>query len=525
MEILCTRPTCGASNHFPDLDDPQTLKTTQQKYCTTCGMPLILGGRYIPTKLLGKGGFGAAFLARDRYTMSLRDCVVKQFLPAGDLTPEQLEIAQGLFEREAHVLEEIGNEHKQIPDSYAFFPLIARDRQAHQDKQFFYLVQEYINGQDLEQEMAEQGHYSEAEVLSILREVLQILTFVHSRDVIHRDIKPSNIMRSRKGRLYLLDFGAVKQVATMAGNPQGRSTGIYSLGFAPPEQMQGSQVYPSTDLYALAATCLVLLTGEMPEKLFDTYHNCWSWKHLAPHVSNELAAILDRMLLSTPRDRYPSAQEVLMQLNQLQGSQTQHHPIRNSTNASTVSGSYSANSSTSLQSAIPSTPPSPQHAVTLPPSTPPAPAPNAPQPAITQPPPPVPATPGSPIPQRQPQFSLADVLGSAAFTGFEGSLLLMACLSVGGPMLVVWGMGMGMLVYLQVRRILEGKDFVIFGILTLGLVAFVPFLHSAGVLLLGLIGLGDLMGVGFLGVLGGAAAVMVTAIFRLIYQVVAGWFS
>ncbi|MGB0564353.1 MAG: protein kinase domain-containing protein [Spirulinaceae cyanobacterium] len=483
MEILCTRPTCGASNHFPDLDDPQSLKTTQQKYCTQCGMPLILGGRYIPIQLLGKGGFGAAYLARDRYTTSLRQCVVKQFLPAGDLSAEQLELAQGLFEREAQVLEEIGNEHKQIPDSYAFFPLIARDRQTHQDKQFFYLVQEYINGQDLEQELAQQGPFSEADVMVVLRDILSILTFVHSRSVIHRDIKPSNIMRSQQGRLYLLDFGAVKQVATVAGSPQGRSTGIYSVGFAPPEQMQGTRVFPSTDLYALAATCVMLLTGETPDSLFDAYHNQWTWRKQASQVSDTFAKVLDRMLLSAPRDRYQSAQAVLNDLNQIQAT-----PGPAQATATNTSGF----ATTTLQAAA------------MPPS-PPAPARSA-QPVVPQ----TTAT----------QLSVTDLLSRAAFTGFEGAVSLIAALSLGGPLVVLWGMGMGLLVYLQIQRQMAAWEFVWVGGISLGIVGFIPFLHSAG--FLASMGLSNLIGVGFLGVLAAAMAVMVTALFRLVYQVLVG---
>lgn len=95
MEILCTRPGCShPQNNFSDLDDPSKLKTVQQKYCTSCGMPLILAGRYIPSKLLGKGGFGAAFLAKDRFTPTVRLCVVKQFQPEGNLNTQALAIAQ-----------------------------------------------------------------------------------------------------------------------------------------------------------------------------------------------------------------------------------------------------------------------------------------------------------------------------------------------------------------------------------------------------------------------------------------------
>ncbi|NJO45251.1 MAG: serine/threonine protein kinase [Oscillatoriales cyanobacterium RM2_1_1] len=313
MKLLCTRPNCHRpENFFTDLDDQATLKTVQQKFCMTCGMPLILDGRYLPERLLGQGGFGAAFLASDRRSPTLRQCVVKQFQPAGDLSTQQLALAQNLFEREALVLDRLGAQHPQIPNLLAYFPLEAKGWQGTQTQQFFYLVQEYIEGQDLEAELADRGNFSESEVREILQEILKVLEFVHDQEVIHRDIKPSNIMRHRNGRLYLLDFGAVKQVAQGTGG--GRSTGIYSMGFAPPEQMRGQSVFPSTDLYALAVTCITLLTGKPAEELYDSYGNNWHWR---PHaqVSAQLAEILDRMLLPTPSDRFGSAPEVLRALN------------------------------------------------------------------------------------------------------------------------------------------------------------------------------------------------------------------
>jgi serine/threonine-protein kinase len=92
MEVYCTRSGCPRpQKYFADLDDSATLKTVQQKYYTSCGMPLILVGRYLSLKLLGQGGFAAAFLARDRYTPKMRPCVVKQFKAAGELNPNQLD--------------------------------------------------------------------------------------------------------------------------------------------------------------------------------------------------------------------------------------------------------------------------------------------------------------------------------------------------------------------------------------------------------------------------------------------------
>jgi serine/threonine protein kinase len=322
MEVYCTRPRCPrAQNNFQDLDDSTTLRHISQKYCTSCGMPLFLAGRYIPIKLLGKGGFGAAFLARDRYTPGMKKCVVKQFQPTGTLSPDQLQLAQNLFEREATVLEEIGAQHDQIPELFAYFPVsVESSPPGHQD-QFFYLVQEYIDGQNLEEEFAQNGNFSESEAVEVLREILKVLEFVHFKNIIHRDIKPSNIMREacatkvvRTGKLYLLDFGAVKQVTNSPSLSSTPSTGIYSLGFAPPEQMAGGQVFPSTDLYALGVTIITLMSGKPANELFDSGSNQFKWRSHVK-VKPHLADIIDKMLFSAANQRFQSAREVLNALD------------------------------------------------------------------------------------------------------------------------------------------------------------------------------------------------------------------
>jgi|SRR6478672_155373 len=413
MEILCTRFGCPRSqNWFADLDDTTTLKTVQQKYCTTCGMPLILAGRYLPNSLLGRGGFGAAFLARDRYTPAMRRCVVKQFQPAGDLTPEQLQVAQSLFEREGEVLEQLGT-HPQIPDLFAFFEITVPSFHTGKQDKFFYLVQEFIDGHNLEQELIQKGKFSQDEILAILEEILPVLKFVHDNGSIHRDIKPSNIMRHQNGRLYLLDFGAVKKAA--AGVLGGKSTGIYSLGFAPPEQMAGGQVYPSTDLYALGVTCIQLLTGEQPTELFDAYNNQWDWRGKAK-VSDRLARVLDRMLLSAPNQRFQSAAEVLSALS-LQIPPANVYPSLPVTGSATQ---------------LPTT-------------------------------------------QSQPQVSLLTLLGSAGFTGFEAGLLYLALTNLlpsPAISLGLLGMILGGLIFAQLRRLIEGKDLLIIAGISFVIVGF-----------------------------------------------------
>ncbi|AFY53763.1 serine/threonine protein kinase [Rivularia sp. PCC 7116] len=466
MEIYCTRPQCPhPQNHFADLDNNATLRTANQKYCTACGMPLILAGRYLPIKLLGRGGFGAAFLSRDRYTPGMRQCVVKQFLPAGNLSPTQLKLAQDLFEREAVVLEEIGSQHEQIPDLFAFFPVIVPGLQTNEQNQFFYLVQEHIDGDNLEEELVSKGKFSVEEVLFLLHSILPVLQFVHDKGIIHRDIKPSNIMRHRNGKLFLLDFGAVKQVANSPSGAGNSSTGIYSLGFAPPEQMSGAEVFPSTDLYALAVTVILLLTGQKNvTELFDAYSNKLQWQDKV-QVSPHFAEILEKMLRSAPSQRFQSAEEVWAALDE-------------------------------------SAQPLPETSLNY----------HQPQ-AISQPqPPPLPKPSTKKYSSQVAEFSTLELLAGSAFSGFEGTLISIAFLSLlqSPPItFVTCAVIIGILVFAQTRRWIEKWDLVIIPAISLLIMIFIPLLQG---------GLG-IQGIVILSLAASLVAVALTSLFRLIYKI------
>ena len=491
MDILCTRPSCDRLNSFPDLDNRNTLQTAQQKFCTRCGMPLILAGRYLPVKLLGQGGFGAAFLALDRFTPTMRFCVVKQFQPTGNLNAQQLAIAEGLFEREATVLEQLGNKNEQIPDLYAFFPLIVDNPREGKPDQFFYLVQEFINGENLEEELARTGPFSEVAVKEVMEEMLKVLQFVHSKGSIHRDIKPSNIMRNQEGKLYLLDFGAVKQIA--AGNvPGGGSTGIYSMGFAPPEQMAGNQVYPATDLYALGVTCLYLLTGKSAQDLYDPYHTTWNWRTYAPPISDRLGQVLDRLLLPAPKDRYQSAIEVLEALDE---------PVSN-----------------------PVIQPQPQT-----PSTPPTKIQQQSQTPPTKSSPPAVKPVKTPRTSPKPLFSTLELLSNAAFLGFEGSLIGIAATSLfpaTGISALITGMVIAGMMFAQGRRIIEKWDFLLIAGISLIPFFFLPILHKSSVIapLKAVLSVSapifqnPFFVILLIASFGALALIAIVALFRLIYQ-------
>jgi formylglycine-generating enzyme required for sulfatase activity len=287
----CLNPTCLHQN----LQDAS--------FCEKCGGKILLDGRYRPIKILGEGGFGRTFQALDEKRLNT-PCVIKQFLPqqAGSIA---LQKATELFKQESKRLQELGK-HPQIPDLLAFFPEDGR----------LYLIQEFIDGQNLLQELQNKGTLKEPEIKTLLEKLLPVLQFIHDNQVIHRDIKLENIIKSKNGTLFLIDFGVSKETTGSILTRVGTITG--TPGFAPPEQFRGI-VYHSSDLYSLAVTCVRLLTGHLQEingvdKLFDTNTMQWQWQKYVS-VSQELKDVLETMLQDIPANRYQSATEVLAALS------------------------------------------------------------------------------------------------------------------------------------------------------------------------------------------------------------------
>jgi formylglycine-generating enzyme required for sulfatase activity len=286
----CLNPTCIYPN-------PQG--TT---YCQKCGDKILLDDRYRPIKFLGEGGFGRTFQAIDEKRLNT-PCVIKQFLPqqAGSAA---LQKATELFQQEAQRLQELGK-HPQIPDLEAFFS---------QDDRL-YLVQDFIDGQNLLEEFQNQGTLNETQIRIILTELLPVLQFIHDNKVIHRDIKPENIIRSKNGKLFLIDFGVSKETSGSILTRVGTTVG--TIGYAPPEQSRG-MAYRNSDLYSLAVTCVRLLTGhfqksDSSDELFDSNTMEWQWRKYVS-LSQELTTVLETMLENIPAKRYQSATEVLAAL-------------------------------------------------------------------------------------------------------------------------------------------------------------------------------------------------------------------
>ncbi|UWU47001.1 Serine/threonine protein kinase [Limnospira platensis C1] len=291
----CLNPDCLHSN-------PEG-----SQFCQKCGSKLRLAERYYAKSILGQGGFGRTFLAVDDFKPSKPPCVIKQFLPQAQGTAT-LEKAAQLFDQEAQRLELLGK-HSQIPELLAYFT--ADNRQ--------YLIQEFIEGETLQQELDNQGAFSENQIISLLEDLLPVLDFVHQNQVIHRDIKPENIIRrASDNKLVLVDFGASKQVRRTSMSVTG--TVIGSAEYCAPEQAMGKPQYGS-DLYSLGVTCLYLLTEVSPSNLYDPLELQWVWReHLNDNqLSEKLGKILDRLVETVFNKRYQSVAEVWEDLRRYYG--------------------------------------------------------------------------------------------------------------------------------------------------------------------------------------------------------------
>jgi serine/threonine protein kinase len=286
----------------------------------TSSLPIttLLRRRYLIQQVLGQGGFARTYLAIDQERFQ-EPCVIKEFVVSYQ-DDALIRKAKGLFQRESSILHQI--KHPQIPRFWAAFE---------EDNRLF-LVQDYVQGdtyRTIQQERKVSGqHFSETEVLHLLSHLLPVLNYLHHRQIVHRDISPDNIILKRSedqaqgepknetnntlGLPILIDFGAVKE-ATSGLTLVSSMTRVGKVGYAPPEQLQTGNVKPHSDLYALAVTCLVLLTGREPHILLDSQTLTWCWEPYA-HISDAFASILRKMLALHPGDRYPNAHHVWLDL-------------------------------------------------------------------------------------------------------------------------------------------------------------------------------------------------------------------
>ncbi|MEM7557321.1 MAG: bifunctional serine/threonine-protein kinase/formylglycine-generating enzyme family protein, partial [Cyanobacteria bacterium P01_A01_bin.84] len=287
-------------------------------FCISCGKSdfgELLRNRYRVLRLIGEGGFSRTYAAEDADRLNA-PCVIKQFSPQTNGTNARIKAAE-LFKEEAFRLYELGENHLQIPRLLAFF----------EQGTSLYLVQEFIHGENLYVELQNKA-FTEKQIRQLLADLLPVLEFIHSRNVIHRDIKPENIIRRHSDRkMVLIDFGGAKQVTQNSLARQ--ATAIYTVGYAPNEQMAG---YPcnASDLYALGVTCIRLLTQCLPiqddfgnfyDPLYDPMSGQWLWRDIlakkSVRINDKLGEILDKLLRHLATERYQSANEVLQDLQKL----------------------------------------------------------------------------------------------------------------------------------------------------------------------------------------------------------------
>ncbi|MDF5735067.1 MULTISPECIES: bifunctional serine/threonine-protein kinase/formylglycine-generating enzyme family protein [unclassified Nostoc] len=301
---ICQNPNC--SNPF---------NSDSNRFCVSCGQSnfgKFLRNRYRVLRLLGEGGFSRTYATEDVDRLNA-PCVIKQFFPQFQGTGQRTKAAE-FFKEEAFRLYELGENHTQIPRLLAYF----------EQGTSLYLVQEFIQGKTLLQEVQQQI-YTEKQIWELLADLLPVLQFIHAHHVIHRDIKPENIIRRASDeKPVLIDFGGAKQVTQTSLGRQ--ATVIYTLGYAPTEQMAGFACHGS-DLYALGVTCVRLLTrclplqdasGQINDPIYDAMNAKWLWRERLQQksitISDDLGKILDKLLKHLASERYQTAVEAINDL-------------------------------------------------------------------------------------------------------------------------------------------------------------------------------------------------------------------
>jgi serine/threonine protein kinase/tetratricopeptide (TPR) repeat protein len=271
-------------------------------------------GRYRIEVILGKGGFGQAYLAWDARLS--RYCVVKRAVVKANWSAAERQVALGNFQREARLLVSLNTPgHPNIPEIYDYLA------------EHHCLMMKYIEGRTLGQILAEQGRLWERDALRYVRDVCSALVYMHSRKpepVLHRDIKPSNILIDLAERIWLIDFGLAKAAPLqtgISGISHTQSSG--TLGFTPPEQWRGV-ADPRSDMYALGATLHILLSGhkvsfdasDLSAVLRGDKEPLPPVRRLAPEVRPAIEQLIRQTMSFEPDDR-PTAQELLDELDAL----------------------------------------------------------------------------------------------------------------------------------------------------------------------------------------------------------------
>lgn len=293
----CVNPDCAAP--YPQRQG--------NKFCQSCGAPILLHSRYLPLQRLGHGGFAITYIVYD--TQTQQEKVLKVLT---ETNPK----AVALFEQEARVLSSL--RHPGIPqvEPNSYFEIAVGHPT---ERSLWGLVMEKINGHTLEYILKQhpQG-CSEVRVINWFHQAIDILRQLHQQQIIHRDLKPANFMlRHETGQLVVIDFGGAKQMQGQAPHPVS-STRLVSPGYSPPEQITGSVVQPASDFYALGRTFIHLLTSRYPAELEDPMTGQLQWRSQTQvSVNSALADLLDDMVQLEVQQRPASAEVIQTRLCQI----------------------------------------------------------------------------------------------------------------------------------------------------------------------------------------------------------------
>ncbi|MDZ8052808.1 MAG: protein kinase domain-containing protein [Aulosira sp. ZfuVER01] len=298
---LCINPVCP---------QPNQSDQEEQRFCQNCGSQLELLGRYRVMRLLSdKTGFSKVYEAYEQDIPKILK-VLQEHLSQDAKVVE-------LFQQEVAVLQQLN--HPGIPKVDGYFQYQTRNGLL-----LHCLAMEKINGLNLEQWLKQQNNLliSQTQAIAWLKQLVEILVVLHSKQYLHRDIKPCNIMLRISpdplgmedwGNLVLIDFGTAKELAkTLTG-----MNAIMSSGYSAPEQMHG-QAVPQSDFFALGRTFVFLLTGYHPLDMYDIQHNVLHWRNRATHVSTLLLNLIDWLMAPEIENRPANAQEILQRLGEIE---------------------------------------------------------------------------------------------------------------------------------------------------------------------------------------------------------------
>lgn len=254
----------------------------------------LLAERYKIIEQVGEGGFGIVYKAKD--TKQGNKLVAVKQISLDHLSPRDMIQATDSYNREITLHPPL--KHKNLPRVYDHFT----------DPKHWYLMMDFIEGETLEEYLkhAPGGKLPMREVLSMGMQLCRVLSYLHTEHgIIFRDVKPANIMRTRRGRLHLIDFGIARRYSPRKTRD---TVPLGSPAYAAPEQYGTAQTTSKTDIYGLGATLLTLVTGADPSE--DTPSGAPPDPHQAPSIPQKLQALLDQMLASDA-DKRPKNMEVV----------------------------------------------------------------------------------------------------------------------------------------------------------------------------------------------------------------------